>query len=77
MHTTLNENILTATRCYFGGKGPKAPAAVSPPLPADAAANVNPDFAANNRRKQGAASTILTSGTGVTNQTSRKTILGG
>lgn len=66
-----------ATRCYFGG-GPSAPPAPKPPVSADAAKNVNNTNSAINQRKSAdSASTILTSGQGVMNQTSKKTILGG
>lgn len=60
----------------FGGSSPSAPPPPKPPLPAAAATGVQ----YNNidaRKPQGAGSTILTSGLGVTNQTSKKTILGG
>lgn len=77
MHTTLNKLILKATRCYFGG-GPSAPAVPKPPMQSDAAKNVNnAAFAINQRKPADSMSTILTGGQGVTNQTSKKTILGG
>ena len=75
MQTTLNRTLFETTICRFGG--PKAPPIPKPPLTSQAAATVNADMADGGRRRQGAGSTILTSGNGVQNQTSKKTILGG
>ncbi len=72
---TTNINIYFATHCHFGGT-PKAPPIVKPPLPVAAANDVNASMGSA-RKRQGGASTILTSGQGVENQTSKKTILGG
>lgn len=74
MLTTINKNLQEYTVCRFGG--PKAPPVIKPPLSTAAASNVSVmnDY---KRKPQGAASTILTSGQGVSNQTSKKTILGG
>lgn len=61
-------------RFYFGGK-PSAPKMPKPPTPAKAADNTTPTI--DSRRPRGPGSTIMTSGDGVQNQTSKKTILGG
>ena len=75
MLISINNFIVAVTRCNFGG--PKAPPPVKGPPPAQAASNINNDMLTDGRRRQGAASTILTSGMGVQDQTSKKTILGG
>lgn len=74
MLTTLNKRIYEHTVCRFGG--PKAPPVAKPPIAPAAAGTVNAAEAMR-PKPRGAGSTILTSGEGVTNQTSKKTILGG
>lgn len=72
---TINKQVLEWNVCRFGG--PKAPPIPKPPLANQAAGNVNADITADGRKRMGANSTILTSGLGVSDQTSKKTILGG
>ena len=75
MLTSINKRIRTHTTCWFGGS-PSAPSPVKTPMAPVAAGNVNAQEALR-PKPRGAGSTILTSGEGITNQKSKKTILGG
>lgn len=72
----LNDRMYLMTRCYFGGNPQAPPSPAKPPALADAAAVVN--ASKPNTPPAGYGSTVLTSGAGLDNQTSKKkTLLGG
>jgi hypothetical protein len=76
MKESLNLNILDATRCYFGGGGPKAPSAPPrPPERGDSAKLVRERNASVSR--QGRSSTILGGATAnIGYEGQKKTLLG-
>lgn len=69
---TVTKNIEDLLKCYFGGSPGTPPPVAKPPLPTQAATNVNMP-----KKKSGYSSTLLSGPGGVTNQTTGKSILGG